>query len=136
MELQQLGRAVKAAQYRHHRTLDRELAAVGTTLPQWDALRAIARHPGSSAHWLAGETFQSDQAFGTLANRLVAQGLVVRSPGQGRRVDHDLTDAGRAMLAAGNTVADRVLELSFGSLGARERETLFALLERVGGEGS
>ena len=136
MELQQLGRAVKAAQYRHHRTLDRELAAVGTTLPQWDALRAIARHPGSSAHWLAGETFQSDQAFGTLANRLVAQGLVVRSPGQGRRVDHDLTDAGRAMLAAGNTVADRVLEHSFGSLGARERETLFALLERVGGEGS
>ena len=134
MELQQLGRAVKAAQYRHHRTLDRELATVGTTLPQWDALRAIARHPGSAAHWLAVETFQSDQAFGTLATRLVSQGLIVRSPGQGRRVEHNLTDAGRAMLAAGNTVADRVLAQSFGSLSAENRETLFALLERVGGE--
>jgi DNA-binding MarR family transcriptional regulator len=134
VNLQQLGRAVKAAQYRHHRSLDRELATVGTTLPQWDALRAIARHPGSSAHWLAGETFQSDQAFGTLATRLVAQGLVVRSPGQGRRVDHDLTPAGRAVLAAANVVADRVLAQSFGSLGSQDRETLFELLERVGGE--
>lgn len=132
MELQQLGRAVKAAQHRHHRALERELATVGTTLPQWDALRAIARHPASSAHWLAGETFQSDQAFGTLANRLVAQGLIVRSPGQGRRVEHDLTEAGRAMLAAGNEVADRVLAQSFGPLGSHDRETLFALLERVG----
>jgi DNA-binding MarR family transcriptional regulator len=132
--LQQLGRAVKAAQYRHHRWADRELGAIGTTLPQWDALRAIARHPGSSAHLLAGETFMSDQAFGTLASRLVDQGLVVRTPGYGRRVEHDLTEAGRAMYEAGSRVADAVLTQSFGDLDDTERATLLALLSRIGND--
>ena len=129
---QQLGRAVKAAQYRHHLAADRALSTVGTTLPQWDALRAIDGHPGWSAHALAGETFMSDQAFGTLANRLIAQGLVVRSPGVGRRVEHALTDSGRAMLEAGNRVIDRVLARSFEGLDDGERRTLNALLDRVG----
>lgn len=130
--LQALGRAVKAAQYRHHRALDRALATVGTSLPQWDALRAIARHPGSSAHWLAGETFQSDQAFGTLANRLAAQELIARSAGGGRKVAHFLTSAGRSLLAQGNAIADRILGDSFDSLSAAERNTLRELLDRVG----
>ncbi len=130
--LQEVGRSVKAAQYRHHRWADRELTTVGTTLPQWDALRAIARHPGSSAHRLAGETFQSDQAFGTLAARLVDQGLIIRTPGHGRRVEHDLTDAGRAMYEAGGRVIDGVLQKSFGGLDEAERRTLFELLARVG----
>ena len=133
--LQELGRAVKVAQHRHHRWVDRELGKIGTTLPQWDALRAIARHPGSSAHWLAGETFMSDQAFGTLASRLVDQGLVVRTPGHGRRVEHHLTDAGRAMYNAGSRVADAVLTRSFGGLSDAERATLLELLSRVGAGG-
>jgi hypothetical protein len=60
-----LGRRIKQVQYKHHRALDARLAAVGTTLAQWAALRAIGRLPGASAHALAVETFQSDQAFGT-----------------------------------------------------------------------
>jgi DNA-binding MarR family transcriptional regulator len=130
--LQELGRAVKVAQYRHHRWADRELGKIGTTLPQWDALRAIVRHPGSSAHWLAGETFMSDQAFGALASRLVDQGLVVRTPGHGRRVEHHLTEAGQAMYEAGGRVVDAVLTQSFGGLTHVERATLLELLSRVG----
>jgi len=130
--LQELGRAVKVAQHRHHRWADRELGKIGTTLPQWDALRAIVRHPGSSAHWLAGETFMSDQAFGALASRLVDQGLVVRTPGHGRRVEHHLTEAGQAMYEAGGRVVDAVLTQSFGGLTHVERATLLKLLSRVG----
>jgi DNA-binding MarR family transcriptional regulator len=85
VELQILGRAVKAAQYRQHRALDSRLASVGSTLAQWDALRAIGRTPGASARELAAATFQSEQAFGTLAGRLVGQGLVDRRPGHGPR---------------------------------------------------
>src|SRR3954471_17788672 len=134
---QQLGRAIKAAQYRHFLAADRALKTVGTTLPQWDALRAIKNHPGWSAHAIAGETFMSDQAFGTLSNRLIAQGLVVRSPGVGRRVEHALTDSGDAMLEAGTRVIDGVLARSFGGLDRVERETLQALLGRVGvGDGT
>ncbi|MEU8788008.1 MarR family winged helix-turn-helix transcriptional regulator [Streptomyces sp. NPDC048643] len=135
VDLEELGRAVKEAQYRHHRTLDTRLAGVGTTLAQWDALRAIARTPGASAHELAVATFQGDQAFGTLASRLAARRLVERRPGHGRRIEHHLTEAGERVLAAGRTVTRDVLAASFGPLTEPERATLLALLRRVGSAG-
>ncbi len=131
-QLQELARALWAAQYRRRSALDRELAARGTTFPQWFALGEIAQNPGASAHWLAVKTFQSDQAFGTLASRLEAQGLVIRSPGEGRKVAHALTPAGEKLLAAGNAISDRMLTTSFGALNAVERATLRELLDRVG----
>lgn len=133
-ELQVLGRAVKQAQYRQHRALDTALAAVGTTLAQWDALRAIGRSPGASARALAAATFQSEQAFGTLAGRLTAQGLVERRPGHGRRIEHHLTPAGEQVLAAGHRVADEVLAECFAPLPPGDRATLLDLLQRLGGE--
>ncbi|GGR07527.1 MarR family winged helix-turn-helix transcriptional regulator [Deinococcus ruber] len=133
VEASSLGRAIKGVQYRHHRALDAGLTAVGTTLAQWDALRAIGEHPGSSAHTLASLTFQSDQAFGTLANRLAAQGLIERTSGHGRRIEHALTPAGLRVLEAGRMVYQSVLEASLAPLSEAERMTLLALLERIGG---
>ncbi|GAA3041514.1 MarR family winged helix-turn-helix transcriptional regulator [Streptomyces glomeratus] len=130
-ELQSLGRAVKQAQYRQHRALDGRLAGVGTTLAQWDALRAISRSPGAHARSLAAATFQSEQAFGTLAGRLVAQGLVERRPGQGRRIEHHLTPAGEEILKAGHRIADEVLAECFAPLSEAERTTLLGLLHRL-----
>ncbi|GAA5075034.1 MarR family winged helix-turn-helix transcriptional regulator [Streptomyces similanensis] len=135
VELQILGRAVKAVQYRQHRALDSRLASVGSTLAQWDALRAISRTPGASARELAAATFQSEQAFGTLAGRLVAQRLVDRRPGHGRRIEHHLTPEGQRMLAAGHEVADAVLAECFEALTATERDALLGLLRKLGGEG-
>jgi len=131
---QTTGRLLKRAQYRNHRAADRALAAVGTSLPQWDALRAISESPDSSAHDLAIVTFQSDQAFGTLANRLEAQGLIVRTSGRGRRVEHALTDEGRRMFEAGLEVTRATSSRAFAGLTADEVATLHDLLERVGEE--
>ena len=136
VELEELGRAVKEAQYRHHRTLDTRLASAGTTLAQWDALRAISRTPGASAHELAVATFQGDQAFGTLASRLAAQHLIERRPGRGRRIEHHLTEAGEHVLNAGRAVAREVLTASFGPLDEGERATLLGLLRRIGSPGA
>ena len=133
-DVQALGRRIKQVQYRHHRALDTRLTAVGTTLAQWDALRAIGRLPGESAHTLAVETFQSDQAFGTLANRLEAHGLIDRRPGRGRRIEHRLTPAGELMLSAGHPVASSVLSTSFAGLTEEERTILLELLLRIAGE--
>lgn len=130
VDLVTLGRAVKQVQYQHHRALDARLGAVGTTLAQWDALRVIGRIPGSSAHALAVETFQSDQAFGTLANRLAAQGLIERRPGHGRRFEHHLTPAGERILKAGHPIANEVFGASFADLSEKERSTLLDLLLR------
>ncbi|MEU9121127.1 MarR family winged helix-turn-helix transcriptional regulator [Streptomyces sp. NPDC048506] len=130
-ELQVLGRAVKQVQYRQHRALESGLAAVGTTLAQWDALRAISRTPGASARALAAATFQSEQAFGTLAGRLVAQGLVERRPGHGRRIEHHLTASGEQTLKAGHGVADEVLAACYAPLPEEDRATLLDLLRRL-----
>ncbi|MER7547482.1 MarR family winged helix-turn-helix transcriptional regulator [Spirillospora sp. NPDC127506] len=133
VEVQVLGRALKQAQYRQHRMLDSRLAEIGTTPAQWDALRAISRAPGSSARALAAETYQSEQAFGTLAGRLVAQHLIERRRGRGRSIEHHLTPAGEKVLADGHAVADEVLTEFFAPLSDGERAALLDLLLRLGG---
>ncbi len=130
-DLKPLGLAIKRVQHRHHRALDASLIEIGTTLAQWDALRAIATHPDSSAHKLAGLTFQTDQAFGTLANRLLDRGLIRREAGEGRAIRHRLTPAGERMLESGLAVADGVLAASFAPLDAAERRQLHALLTKM-----
>lgn len=131
MSLQPLGRAIKRIQHRHHRTLDTQLIELGTTLAQWDALRAISEHPDSSSHELALRTFQTDQSFGALANRMVDRNLIERTAGPGRAIHHSLTRAGQAMLEKGHRLADKMLANSFAPLNASERTTLLALLEKL-----
>ena len=133
-DLKPLGLAIKRVQHRHHRALDAALIEAGTTLAQWDALRAIATHPGSSSHKLAGLTFQTDQSFGTLATRLVDRRLIRRVAGEGRAIAHHLTPEGERVLAAGLEVADRVLGTSFAPLTAAERSQLQALLAKILGD--
>jgi DNA-binding MarR family transcriptional regulator len=127
-DLEQLGQAIKRAQYRNHRTMDAALHEAGVSLVQWDALRAIDRMPGASGHDLAVVTFQSDQAFGTLATRLSDRGLITRTSGHGRRIEHALTEEGRRVLADGRTTAGTVLPALFAPLGEADRATLLRLL--------
>ena len=128
VDVQDLGRAIKQLQYRHHRAMDQRLRTAGTSLAQWDALRAISRRPNSSAHALAVLTFQTDQSFGTLANRLVRQGLIERGAGPGRAIRHRLTPKGQALLRKGYEAIDGVLDDSLGPLSARQRAELFKLI--------
>jgi DNA-binding MarR family transcriptional regulator len=130
-DLETLGQLVKRAQYRNHRTMDAALRDVGVSLVQWDALRAVDRMPSASGHDLAVATFQSDQAFGTLANRLVDRGLIVRTAGRGRRIEHTLTEEGRAALAGGQAVAVDVLDGLFEPLAEDDRETLARVLRAL-----
>lgn len=133
-QLERLGRSVKQLQWRNHRAMESGLAALGTTLAQWDALRAIANNPSASAHTLALATFQSDQAFGTLATRLLAQGLIERTPGRGRAIEHSLTAEGERVLRAGHPVSQTVVRSAFTNLDVDERAQLLALLGKVLGE--
>jgi DNA-binding MarR family transcriptional regulator len=130
-DLEQLGQALKRAQYRNHRTMDAALHDVGVSLVQWDALRAIDRMPGASGHDLAVATFQSDQAFGTLATRLMERELVTRSAGRGRRLEHALTKAGQAALEEGHRIASGVLDELFAPLDEEQRGELLQLLRRL-----
>jgi DNA-binding MarR family transcriptional regulator len=126
-----MGLSVKRLQVRHHRTIDAELVPLGISLVQWDALRHVDQNPGASLHHLAQLTFQSDQAFGTLAGRMIERGLIERVPGPGRAVHHHLTDKGRQLRKAGDRVVDRVLANSFAALTPTQLSTFDKLLIRL-----
>ena len=111
--------------------MDSRLRAAGTSLPQWDALRAISRRPNSSAHALAEMTFQTDQSFGALASRLVGRGLIERIAGPGRAIRHRLTAKGEATLRKGYQVVDEVFESSFAPLTRWQKDELYSLIGRV-----
>jgi len=125
------GLSVKRLQMRHHRALNEGLAPLGVSLVQWDALRHLDENPGASLHDLAVLTFQSDQAFGTLAGRMIQRGLIERVPGPGRAVRHRLTEKGRSLRSAGDAIYARVIEESFAVLSPEELTTLESLLLRV-----
>jgi len=129
--LTQIGLAVKRLQHRHHRGGDTALTALGLTLVQWDALRHIAENPGASLHDLARLTFQSDQAFGTLATRMVDRGLIERLGGPGRAVRHRLTERGERLRVEGQHVVEGVLAESLSPLTADELAQLDGLLRKL-----
>lgn len=126
--LQDVALLVKRLQNHHHRQLDAALREIGLTLVQWDALRHLARHPEASLHDLAQLTFQSDQAFGTLAGRMVDRGLVERAAGSGRAVRLEMTPKGQALLGEAAAIVDRTLADSLGTLPQAQLDTLHGLL--------
>ncbi len=117
---------------RHHRRINTALAEIDLSLAQWDAMRHLDEKPDASLHDLAVLTFQSDQSFGTLANRMIDGGLIDRVPGPGRAVHHRLTERGRTLRRQGDKIVDRVLAQSFAPLGPRQLATFDHLLARLG----
>jgi DNA-binding MarR family transcriptional regulator len=126
--IQEIGLSVKRLQVRHHRASDSELAPLGISLVQWDALRHLDQNPGASLHDLAQLTFQTDQSFGTLAGRMIERGLIERVDGPGRAVRHRLTEKGRKLRRAGEQVVGSVLSRSFAPLTPQQLATFDKLL--------
>lgn len=126
----ELGLAVKRLQVKHHRAATEALRPLGVTLVQWDALRHLHAHPGASLHDLAVLTFQTDQAFGTLAARMEARGLI-RRVGAGRAIRPELTPEGERVRAEGARLTEQVVGRSFAPLSASEREALGDMLQRL-----
>ncbi|MBB5916123.1 DNA-binding MarR family transcriptional regulator [Nocardia transvalensis] len=121
--------AVKRLQYRHHRALNRALTPLGLSLVQWDTLRHLHARPDASLHDLAVLTFQTDQSFGSLANRMADRGLIERIPGPGRAVRHRLTDEGERLRTAGQKIMETVIESSLGGLTPEQLDQLGELLD-------
>ena len=128
--LETLGHSVKKLQARHHKALDSRLQSLGISLVQWNALRAIHDHPKASAHALAELSFNSDQAFGTLAHRLEQMDLIKRQPGKGRAIEHQLSAKGERLLKEGKALCLKSLEISFSPLNVQERSVLLRLLNK------
>lgn len=131
MSTPELGLAVKRLQVKHHRAATDALRPLEVSLVQWDALRHLHAHPGASLHDLAVLTFQTDQAFGTLAARLEARGLIRRVSGPGRAIRPELTAEGERVFEAGRVATEKVVTASFSALDDTERAALGDMLERL-----
>jgi len=129
--LRDIGLSVKRLQVRHHRALNAALGRLDVSIVQWDALRHLDENPAASLHDLARLTFQSDQAFGTLAGRMIERGLIERMEGPGRAVRHRLTEEGRKLRRAGDKIVERVLTESFAPLSAKKLATFDELLSEL-----
>jgi DNA-binding MarR family transcriptional regulator len=128
---QEVGLLVKRLQHRHHRALTAALADLDISLVQWDTLRHLHRNPNASLHDLAQLTFQTDQAFGSLATRMTERGLIERVPGPGRAVRHRLTEHGEQVRKAGQALFDKVITDSFTPLTAGQLDHLGDLLHQL-----
>ena len=126
-----MGLMVKRLQMRHHNAANAALSELGVTVVQWDALRHLHENPGASLHALAQLTFQTDQSFGALANRMESRGLIERVPGPGRAVHHQLTAEGERVRRAASKVMEEVLSASFSPLSAAQQQTLEKLLRKL-----
>lgn len=116
---------------RHHRALTAELAVLDISLVQWDALRHLDENPEASLHDLAQLTFQSDQAFGTLATRMINRGLIERVPGPGRAIHHRLTEHGRELRRAGAEIVAKVAADSLSPLTPEELAKFDEILTKL-----
>jgi DNA-binding MarR family transcriptional regulator len=125
------GYAFKRLQWRHEREATVRLATVGLSYPQWDVLRHLNKQPDASLHALAELTFQSDQAMGALAKRMIERGLIERVDGPGRSVRHRVTVAGRQARDVGGEIMSGVLAETLGQLSEDELATLKRLLEKA-----
>ncbi|WP_460793949.1 MarR family winged helix-turn-helix transcriptional regulator [Nocardioides pacificus] len=81
------------------RAADVALRRVGVTLSQYLVLDAVERNPGASGAELAAFTTQTPQSLSGATAGLVRDGLLERSPGEGRRVRHALSPDGEALVA-------------------------------------
>jgi DNA-binding MarR family transcriptional regulator len=130
-DIGEIGRSIKQLQMRHHRALNASLAPLGLTVVQWDALRHIDENPGASLHLLAELTYQSDQAFGTLAGRMIERGLIERVAAPGRAVQHRLTKEGVMQRQRGNELVASTLALSFSALSPTQLATFDDVLRII-----
>ena len=128
----QVGYLVKQLQQEVRAAMDGALADHGTTMATYAAMAALAEDPGLSNAELARRCFVTPQTMNRVVRDLTEEGLVVRAPApdHGRILRTELSDEGRARVAACGQDVDAVQERMLRDLASAEVEVLTSLLER------
>jgi DNA-binding MarR family transcriptional regulator len=111
--------------------IERLMRPLGLTTHQYTALSVLARHPGLSSAQLARRSFISPQAANEIVAMMERKGLVVREadPRNRRILRMSLTDAGEAVLRAGDGLVDELESRMFARLRHAEVEMFRSTLE-------
>jgi DNA-binding MarR family transcriptional regulator len=105
----------------------------GVTGAQIDVLRALQGKPASSINDLASRTFTHQSSVSMVVGRLVADGLVVRTPSgkDARRVSISLSAEGRAVLKRSADSSEQRLLAALRGLDRQQLSDMARYLERV-----
>jgi DNA-binding MarR family transcriptional regulator len=116
-----------------HLSFERELAAHGVTVAQWNVLVTLYRGEGETVAEVARFIDTDAAAVSRLVDRLAEKGLVARSadPASRRRVLLALTPRAAGLVPVLVQLADRNDEAFFGTLPAAQRAELTGLLQRL-----
>lgn len=125
------GMLLRQVHQRKHQAIDAALAPRGTSMSQYVVLLTIAEHPDASSHEVAVRTAQTDQSMGAMLRRLVDDGLVERTHGNGRIFRHRLSARGRDLVESCEDPVRTALAEAFSPLSAEEVAQLRELLERL-----
>lgn len=101
-----IGFALKQAQHALRTHMDSGLREIGLTTPQYAVLAFLEAEPGASNAALARRAFVTPQTMQAILVALERSGHIARSPHpeHGRVQKTELTDSGRAALAAASGI--------------------------------
>jgi DNA-binding MarR family transcriptional regulator len=104
---------------------------MGMSLAQLFVLQQLADRPSDSLNDLAERTATHQSSVSVVVRRLVERGLVVRTPSAAdkRRIEIDVTPAGRALLGEAPTTIQTQLIEGLAQLPLAQRTQLADLLE-------
>ena len=105
---------------------------MGMSLAQLFVLQQLAERPSDSLNDLAERTATHQSSVSVVVRRLVERGLVVRTPSAAdkRRIEIDVTPAGRALLAEAPITIQRQLIEGLGTLPVERQVHLADTLEQ------
>jgi MarR family transcriptional regulator for hemolysin len=132
-ETSRLGRLLAFAHKSVQGSLDRQLAARGSSFHTWLVLRQVDGHPGLTQRALAETVGIEGPTLTHHLDRLTAEGLVERLPhaNDRRAWTVQLTAAGRRHLAATDAVADAHNAALAAALSPADLATVSAALARL-----
>ena len=127
-----LGYLLKEASSALHTAMEEVLRPLGMNITHYSCLELLKQRPGLSNSQLARGAFVTRQSMNVLLQSLERDGIVTRQdrPESGRALPTELTDAGRAQLAAASAAVREVEDRMKSGLSDDERLRFGDMLAR------
>lgn len=127
------GYLLRQASAAHRLRLERALADLGVTQPQFLVLTMLAAYRGASNAELARLTLLTPQSVNVIVTNLERMNAIVRKPhaSHGRIIELDLTDKGQRLLRASRERAHAIEQQLAQGLSSEERKLIKRWLAHV-----
>jgi len=130
---EELGYLLKEVQQDLRRKMDKSLADINLTTPQYAVLAQLKECAGLSNAELARKSFVTPQTMNLIVRNLEERQLVVRTASQshGKIMNTDVTKKGFNILGKANGLVFEVEEQIFGKLSKEDSNTLKMILQQL-----